>query len=202
MRLYGSAFVVAAGGCAGEYIAGIGQVADELPDRVAGQREVGLEDPCVLAGLAVHAASEAHDSRPVRARRVGDVRLAVRAGAEVMNQTQVRPLDRLDQLTGRLDQHCRRQRPIELPVGVRVAGAALDEQMAGALREERPQCWQPVGPVDVDPQEAGLADRVLVAPRLGPNGRGEEHLLAGVGVPRGERQQWPQPVTSARLSAA
>ena len=118
-----------------------------------------------------------------------------------MDQTQVRALDRLDQLTGRLDQHCRRQRPVELPVRVRVAGAALDEQMARPLGEERPQGGQAVGPVDVDPQEAGLADRVLVAPRLRPNGRGDEHLLAGVGVPGGERHQWPQPVTSARPSA-
>ena len=179
----------------------VGQVADELPDRVGGQREVGLEDPCVLAGLAVHAAGEAHDSRPLRARRVGDVRLAVRAGAEVVDQPQVRSLDRLDQLAGRLDHSGRRQWPVELPVGVGVAGAALDEQMAGALGEERPQGRQPVGPVDVDPQKPGLTDRVLVAARLGPDGRGEEHLLAGIGVPCGERQQWPQPVTSARLSA-
>ena len=60
---------------------------------------------------------------------------------------------------------------------------------------------EPVGPVDVDPQKAGLADRVLVAPRRRPNRRSEEHLLAAVGVARGERQQRPQPVTPTRPSA-
>ena len=84
---------------------------------------------------------------------------------------------------------------------MRATGAARDEQMAGPLRQERPQCRQRVGAVDVDPQKAGLADRVLIAPRLRPARWGEEHLLAGVGVPRGERQQWPQPIASAGLSA-
>jgi hypothetical protein len=155
----------------------------------------------VRAGPAVHAAGEAHEPRALRARRVRDVRLAVRAGPQVVDQPQVRALDRLDQLTGRLDHHRRRQRPIEHPVDVRATGAALDQQMAGPLREERPQCRQPVGLIDVDPQEAGLTDRVLVAPRLRPDGRGEEHLFAGVGVSRGERHQCLQPVIPAGLSA-
>ena len=135
---------LARAGARGGHRRRVGQVADELPDRVGGQREVGLEDPRVRAGLAVDGAGEAHHPRALRARRVGDVRLAVRAGAEVMDQPQVRALDRLDQLAGRLDQHGRRQRPVELPVGVRAAGAALDEQMAGPLGEERPQRGQPV----------------------------------------------------------
>ena len=119
IRLYGSGLVAGVAGPGRRPCGvGIGQVADELPDRVGGQREVGLEDPRVRAGLAVHAAGEAHHPRALRARRVGDVRLAVRAGAEVVDQPQVRALDRLDQLAGRLDHARRRQWPVELPVGV------------------------------------------------------------------------------------
>ena len=170
---------------------GVGQVADEQADGVGGQREVGLEDPRVRAGLAVHAAGEPHHPRALPARRVGDVRLAVRSGPEVVDQPQVRPFDRLDQLAGRLDHHRRRQRPIELPVRVRVTGAALDQQVARALGQERPQRRQPVGLIDVHPQQAGLADRVLVAPRRRPNRRGDEHLLAAVGVPAASANSGP-----------
>ena len=63
------------------------KVADELPDRVAGQREVGLEDPCVLAGLAVDGAGEAHDARALRAGGVGHRRPAVRGDPEVMDDS-------------------------------------------------------------------------------------------------------------------
>ena len=113
----------------------------------------------------------------------------------------MRPLDRLDQLAGRLDHPCGGQRLLELPIRVRVTGAALDQQVARPLGKERPQRWQPVGLVDVDPQEAGLADCVFVAARRSTNGRGDEHLFAGVGVPSGERQQWLQPVALTGVSA-
>ena len=91
---------------------------------------------------------------------------------------------------------------VELPVGVHAARtAALDEQVARALGQERPQRGQLAGLVDVDPQPAGLADRVLVAARRRPHGRGEEHLLAPVGVPRREREQRLQPLISAGPAA-
>ena len=85
--------------------------------------------------------------------------------------------------------------------GASVTSAALNQQVAWALREERPQRRQFVGLIDVHPQEASLDHRVLVAPRHRPNRRGEEHLLAGVNVPSGERQQWRQPIRLAGLAA-
>ena len=71
------------------------------------------------------------------------------------------------------------QRPLELPVGVHAARAAgLDEQVARPLGEERPQRVEPVGAVDVDPQEAGRADGVLAAARAGARRDADEDLLA------------------------
>ena len=128
--------------------------------------------------------------------------LPVRVGAEMVDQPQVCALDRLDQLTGRLDHHRRRQRPIELPVGVRVAGAALDRADGRAARRGTPIVPAARRGGRRRPTGSGSrSDRVLVAPRRRSNRRGEEHLLAGVGVPSGERQQWLQPVTCAGLSA-
>ena len=73
-----------------------------------------------------------------------------------MDQTQVRSLDRLDQLTVDSTRRVAGSGWVELPVGVRAARrSALDEQVAWALGEERPQRWQPTGPVDVDPQRSG-----------------------------------------------
>ena len=55
--------------------------------------------------------------------------------------------------------------------------------------------------VDVDPQEAGLADRVLVPAGGRPGGRGDEHFFAAIGVTRREGQQRPHPAGSTGLSA-
>ena len=111
----------------------IGQVADELPDRIGRQREVGLEDSRECAGLAVDRAGEPHHPRALGARRVGDVRLSLRVRSQVVDQAQVRALDRLNELAGRLDHHRRGQRQVELPVRVRATGAALHEQVARTL---------------------------------------------------------------------
>jgi hypothetical protein len=92
-----------------------------------------------------------------------------------------------------VDQHRRGQRLLELPVRMCAARAALHEQVARALGKELPQRGQPVRLVDVDPQKAGLSDRVLVAAGHRTNGRSDEHLLARLDVPAGERHQAPQP---------
>ena len=56
----------------------------------------------VRAVLPFSVPAQAHEARALRARRVRDVRPAVLAGAEVVDDAQVGALDRLDQLTGRL----------------------------------------------------------------------------------------------------
>ena len=79
----------------------VGQVADQLLDPVAGQREVGLDDPRVLAALVVHGPGQAHHARALLARRVGDVGLAMLVDAEAVDQPQVRLLDRLGHFADR-----------------------------------------------------------------------------------------------------
>jgi hypothetical protein len=123
----------------------VGQVADQLPGRVGGQREVCLEDSGVRARLAVHIAGEAHHPRALRARRVGDLRLAVGGGPEVVDQPQVCALDRLHQLAGRLDDERGRRWRLELPVRARVTGAALDQQMAGRSATNAHKAGSPSG---------------------------------------------------------
>ena len=104
-----------------EAVRRIGEVADELRNRVGREREVGLDDPRVRAGLAIHRTGEPHHPRPVRARRVGDARPAVLADTEAVNDPQVGALDRLDQLAGRLDHVRGRERLREPKVGVAAA---------------------------------------------------------------------------------
>ena len=90
--------------------------------------------------LAVDSAGEAHHSRALGARRVGDVRLAVGADTEAVDESQVGALDRLDQLAGRLHHPRRGQRLRDLPVRVRAARAArLHEHVAGPLGQQRPK---------------------------------------------------------------
>jgi hypothetical protein len=111
-----------------------------------------------------------------------------------MDDPQVGALDRLEQLTARLDHARRRERLGDFPVRVRAARAArLDQQVAGTLGQERPQRVQLAGLVDVDPQPAGLADRVLLPARRRADGGGEEHLLAPLGMLRGELEQRFEP---------
>ena len=99
----------------------VGEVTDELRYRVWREREVGLDDSGMRARLAIHRTGEAHDPRPVRARRVRDGRPAVLADAEAVDDPQVRALDRLDQLTG-VAEHARGRERLREPE-VRVAAA-------------------------------------------------------------------------------
>ena len=111
-----------------------------------------------------------------------------------MDDPQVGPLDRLDQLTGRLTDSGRGDGLRDLPVGVNAARAArLDQEVARSLGQERPQRVQLPGLVDVDPQPPRVTDRPLIAARLHSNGGGEEHLLAPFGVPRRQPRQRSSP---------
>ena len=180
----------------------VGKVADQRPHGVGGQGEVGLEDPRERAGLEVHRPRQPRHPRAVLHGCVGDVGLAVGVGAEVVDEPQVRALDRLEQLAGVLHQVSGRQGLVELPVGVYAAGAAgLDEQVTGPVGQEPPEGGQLAGPVDVDPQPPRVRDGVLRAPRLGSDGGGGEHLLAALGVPSGEREQPFQPALLAAGAA-
>ena len=153
--------------------AGSGRSPTSCATGYGGSCEVGLDDPGVGAGLAVDRPGEPHHPRALRARRVGDVRLAVVADAEAVDDPQVGALDRLEQLAGRLDDARCRKRLGELPVRVHAARAArLDQQVAGPLGQERPQRVQLAGLVDVDPQPAGLADRMLLPARRRARRRG------------------------------
>ena len=104
------------------------------------------------------------------------------------------------------------QRLGELPVGVGAAGAAgFDQQVTRPLGQQRPQRRQFAGLVDVDPQEAAVRDRVLVAAAVGPRRDADERLLARTGAsPRGVgtaddllgvREQRREPVALAGGSA-
>src|SRR5450755_2992487 len=116
------------------------------------------------------------------------------ADAEAVDDPQVGALDRLDQLAGRLD-HARGRQGLRQPkVRVAAAGpAALDQQVAGALGEERPQGVQLSGPVDVDPQKPALEDRLLLPARRRPHGGSDKQLLASQGVVLGELEQRRKP---------
>ena len=117
----------------------VGEVADQLRDRVGGEREVGLQDPRVAAGLVVDRARQSHHPRAFGALAVTDGRFAV-GRAEPVDQPQVRALDPLDQLARALVELHGGQRPVKPPVGVYAAGAgAFHEQVTGALCEQRPQ---------------------------------------------------------------
>ena len=185
IRLYGSSPATArrTDGSARRAGAGSGRSPTSSVQRVGGQREVGLDDARVLAGLVVHGPGQAHHARALLAREVGDARLAVGVDAERVDQPQVGLLDRLDHFTGRRLELCRGQRLGELPVGVRAAGAAgLDQQVARPLGQQRPQRRQLAGLVDVDPQEAAVRDRVLVAAAVGARRDADERLLARPGA--------------------
>jgi hypothetical protein len=179
IRLYGSRLSPGRPDRRGPCGLGSGRLPTSCSTGVRRTLEVRLDDPGVSAGLAIDGAGKPHDSRAFRARRVGDVRLAVLADPKPVNDAQVRELDRFDQLAARPHHSRRRQRLRQLPVGVHAARAsALDEQVARALGQERPQRLQLAGLVDVDPQPVARADGVLVAARRGTRRRGEKHLLA------------------------
>jgi hypothetical protein len=128
IRLYGSRLVPSRLRAGSGLRCGVGEVADELRERVAGELEVGLDDSCVRAGLAVDRTGKPHHPASLRARGVGQVRLAVGADAEVVDDPQVRALDRLDQLAGPLDHAGGLKRFGELEVGMGTAApGALDE---------------------------------------------------------------------------
>ena len=172
----------------------VGQVADELLDRVGGQVEVGFEDPRAPAGLAVHRSGEPHHPAAVAAREVGDVRLAVAVDAEVVDQPQVRALDRLKGLAGLSIDPGGGERLVKTPVGMDAAAPRRrHQQMTRPLGEERPEVVKLSGLVDVDPQRLGVGDRPLVAAGRVADSGGDEHLLAAAGAPRGEREQPSQP---------
>ena len=57
------------------------------------------------------------------------------------------------------------------------------------------------GPVDVDPQEPGLAHRLLFAARRRSPGRGDEHLLPTRVVALGELEQSSEPAFLASTAA-
>ena len=119
-----------------------------------------------------------------------------------MDDPQVRALDRLDQLARRLDHAGGRKRLRQPKVRMTTAGpSALQEQVAGSLGEERPQRVQLPRPVDVDPQPAGLADRLLLPTGRRTDGRRDEHLLAASRVILGELEQRLQPPSSANTAA-
>jgi hypothetical protein len=89
--------------------------------------------------FSVDGAGQPHHPRALGARRVGDVRLAVLADSEPVDDAQVGSLDRFDQLAGRLHRPSRGERLRQLPVGVHPARATrLDQQVARPLGQERP----------------------------------------------------------------
>ena len=89
------------------------------------------------------------------------------------------------------------ERLVEQPVGVRAPAAALDQQVAGLLGEERPQVMQLSGLVDVDPQRAGMRDGVLAPPRALRAHRGcDEQFLASIRVHRHEREERVEPAVA------
>ena len=111
---------------------------------------------------------------------------AVRIGhvlTEGVDDPQVGPLDRL------AIPEPSRQRTIEAPVGVAAPrSGGLHQHVAGSLGQELPQDLEPVGMVDVDPQEPGLRDRVLRAPRL-VSGRDADrywNIMPSLDVPVGK----------------
>ena len=105
-----------------------------------------------------------------------------------MDQPQVRALDRLDHLAGALVQALGGQRLRQFPVAVHATGARrLAQQLTRPLGQEVPQRGEPVGLVDVQPQEARVRDRVLVAVRPGARRDADERLLARPAVEPLER---------------
>jgi hypothetical protein len=140
----------------------VGQAVDQGTDWVGRELEVGFEDPGGPAGLAVHRPAQPHQPAPVSACGVGDVRPAELIDAEALDDPLVRALDRADP-SGRgpvVVLGCR-EWLVEQPVGVRGPASALEQQMAGALGEERPQMMQLSGLVDVDPQRPVCATACL-----------------------------------------
>ena len=142
----------------------VGQVADERGERVGREREVGLDHARVSARLVVDRAGQAHHAGALAALRIGDVGAAVRVDAERVDQPVVRALDRLAGARAGSGLAHGGEWAVEPPVGVNAARAArLDEQMARPLGQQGPQRIEPLGRVDVDPQEARGGDRVLGA---------------------------------------
>ena len=102
----------------------------------------------------------------------------------------------------------------ELPVGVHAAGSGrLDQQVTGALGQQRPQCRQLARLVDVDPQPPRVADSVLAAFASGPRRHPDERLLARLAVEPpasvgagddllGMLEQLPEPLPVGRAGAA
>ena len=110
----------------------------------------------------------------------------------------MRALDRLD-AARRLRRSVAGSGSVELPVGVHAAAAGLDSRWHGRSARNAHR-GQLSGPVDVDPQKAGVRDGVLVAARL-RRPRGDEHLLAAVRVAGREREQRLKPAARAAGAA-